>query len=124
VNADLIGQVREALEGWLRGDVAPLEGLMDPDVELLWWKTGDWDVRGKDEVLGLIKQRAAQRSSGVTIDVAEAGEDALLVTRVAPASEGQLPATLITFESGLIVKMQQFRSASEALRAIPWRTHS
>ncbi len=121
---ELIEKVRAALEGWLHGDIAPLEALLDPDVELLWWKPGDWDIRGKDQVLGLIKQRAAQRPSGVTIDVAGAGEDALIVTRIAPPSEGLLPATLITFRDGLIVKMHQFRSASEAMRAVPWRTHS
>lgn len=121
---ELIDNVRGALEGWLEGDVAPLEALLHPDVELLWWKTGEWDIHGKDEVLALIKQRATQRPSGVTIDVAEAGEEALLVTRVGPPSEGQLPATLITFKNDLIVEMHQFRSASEALRAVPWRAHS
>jgi Putative lumazine-binding len=124
VKQQLTEKVRQALEGWLEGDVAPLEALLHPDVELLWWKTGEWDIRGKDEVLGLIKQRAAQRPSGITIDVAEAGEGALLVTRLAPPSEGQLPATLIMFENGLIVKIQQFRSADEAFKAVPWRSTS
>ena len=117
----LIDDVRAALLGWLRGDVAPLDAMLHPDVELLWWKTGEWDIRGKKEVLAMIKQRAAQRTSEVTIDVAEAGEDALIVTRIAPPQEGMLPATLVTFKDGLIVKMHQFRSTDEALRAAPWR---
>jgi hypothetical protein len=121
---ELIEHVRAALDGWLQGDVGPLEKLLDSDVELLWWKTGEWDCHGKSEVLALIKQRAAQRSSGVTIDVAEASDDALLVTRVGVPSEGELPATLITFQNGLINKMHQFRSAEEAMKAVPWRTHS
>lgn len=124
MNADLIAKVREALEGWLRGDVAPLDDLMAPDVELLWWKTGEWDVRGKREVMSLLKQRAAQRASEVTIDVAAAGDDALIVTRVAPPDEGQLPATLITFQQGLIVKLHQFRSEDEARKAAPWRART
>jgi len=118
---ETLDRVRAALEGWLQGDIKPLEDLLDPDVELLWWKTGEWDCHGKQEVLGLIKQRAAQRASGVTIDVAEAGEDALIVTRAGVPSEGELPATLITFRAGMIIKMHQFRSAEEALKAVPWR---
>ena len=116
---ELLDRVRAALEGWLQGDVKPLEDLLDPDVELLWWKTGEWDCHGKQEVLALIKQRAAQRTSGVSIDVAEAGEDALIVTRGGTPSEGELPATLITFRGGMIVKMHQFRTAEEALKAVP-----
>lgn len=118
---ELLDRVRAALEGWLQGDISPLEDLLDPDVELLWWKTGEWDCHGKQEVLSLIKQRAAQRTSGVTIDVAEAGEDALIVTRAGAPKEGELPATLITFRGGMIIKMHQFRSAEEALKAVPWR---
>jgi len=38
--------------------------------------------------------------------------------------EGELPATLITFREGQIIKMHQFRSAEEALKAVPWRTRS
>ena len=68
-------------------------------------------------MLGLIKQRAAQRSSGITIDVIEAGDEALIVTRAGAPSEGELPATLITFRGGLIIKMHQFRSSDEALKA-------
>ena len=124
MNPDLIVKVREALEGWLRGDVTPLEDLMDPTVELLWWKTGEWDVHGKNEVMALLKQRAAQRASQVTIDVAAAGDDALIVTRVAPPEEGQLPATLITFNRGRIVKLHQFRSEEEARKAAPWRARA
>jgi hypothetical protein len=121
---ELIEQVRAALDGWLQGDISPLEGLLDPAVELLWWKTGDWDCHGKSEVLALITQRAAQRSSGITIDVVEAGDEALIVTRAGAPNEGELPATLITFQNDLIIKMHQFRSAKEALKAVPWRTHS
>ena len=118
---ELIEKVRAALDGWLEGDVTPLADLLDPDVELLWWRSGDWDIHGKKDVLALVKQRAAQRPPGVTIDVSEAGDDALIVTRVAAAGEGPLPTTLIRFRDALIVKMQQFRSAEEASRAVLWR---
>jgi hypothetical protein len=124
VKPELIEQVRAALLGWLRGDVEPLASMLDPDVELLWWKTGEWDMRGKDKVLALLKQRAAQRSTTIEIDVSDAGNDALIVTRIAPPQEGELPATLVTFKDDKIVKLHQFRSAEEALRAAPWRTRA
>ena len=121
---ELIDQVRAALLGWLRGDVEPLASMLDPDVELLWWRPGDLDIRGKDKVLALLKRRAAQRSSTTELDVSDAGNDALIVTRIAPPQEGQLPATLVTFRDDRIVKLHQFRSAEEALRAAPWRTRA
>ena len=120
---ELIEKVRAALEGWLRGDTAPLGELLHPDVELVWWKPGEWDFHGKQEILDLLNQRSGQRPY-VSIDVAVAGEDALMVTRLAPPREGVLPATLITFKDGLIVKMHQFRSADEAFKAARFRARS
>ena len=70
---ELIEKVRGALDGWLEGDVTPLADLLDSEVELLWWRSGDWDIRGKKDVLAVVKQRAAQRPPGVTIDVSEVG---------------------------------------------------
>jgi hypothetical protein len=121
---ELTEKVRAALNGWVAGDTAPLEELLHPDVELLWWKTGEWDIHGREKVLGLLRQRASQRASGVSIDVAEVAEDALIVTRAAPPGEGPLPATLITFKDDMIVKLHQFRSADEAQKAAPWRTRT
>jgi hypothetical protein len=122
VDAALVAKVREALEGWLNGDVKPLERLLDPNVELLWWRTGEWDIHGKKKVMSLLRQRAGQRGPAADMDVSEVAEDALIVTRKTEAGEGELPATLITFQNGLIVKMHQFRSSEEALKAAPFRT--
>ena len=44
---ELIEKVRGALDGWLEGDVTPLADLLDPEVELLWWRSGDRDIRGR-----------------------------------------------------------------------------
>ena len=124
MNADLTVKVREALEGWINGDLGPLERLLDPNVELLWWRTGEWDCHGMEQVMSLLKQRAGQRGPAVNMDVAEAGDDALIVTRKTEPSEGDLPATLITVQNGLIIKMHQFRSSEEALKAAPFRARS
>lgn len=124
MNADLVVRVRSALEGWIRGDVGPLEELLDPDVELLWWRTGEWDRRGKDEVMSLLKHRAGQRGPTINMDVSEVGDEALLVTRRVEPASSELPATLITFKNGLIVKIHQFRSSDEALKAAPFRARS
>jgi hypothetical protein len=60
---ELIDRVRAGLDGWLQGDTMPLEKLLHPDVELLWWKTGEWDSHGKAEVLALIKPARPARAS-------------------------------------------------------------
>jgi len=91
VKPELIEKVRGALDGWLEGDVTPLADLLDSEVELLWWRSGDWDIRGKKDVIAVVKQRAAQRPPGVTIDVSEVGDDALIVTRLDAPSKGPLP---------------------------------
>ena len=124
MNADLIVKVQQALEGWINGDLRPLEQLLHPDVELLWWRPGEWDCHGKEQVMSLLKTRAGQRGPTVNMDVARAGDDALIVTRKTEPGEGELPATLITFHKGLIIKMHQFRSPEEARKAAPFRARS
>jgi len=47
VKPELIEKVRGALDGWLEGDVTPLADLLDSEVELLWWRSGDRDIRGR-----------------------------------------------------------------------------
>ncbi|MGZ4103962.1 MAG: hypothetical protein ACXVP8_01725 [Actinomycetota bacterium] len=47
-----------------------------------------------------------------------------MVSRGATPDDGVYPATLITFRDGKIVKIHQFRTTQEALRAAPWRARA
>jgi ketosteroid isomerase-like protein len=122
VDSELLAQARAALAGWQRGDLAALEPLLDPDVELLWWEPGDWDCHGREAVLAVLRDRRSRGSGRASVDLIEAGEDALVVARKRTARSGPAaglrPATLVTFRAGKVVLMRQFRSREEALAEI------
>ena len=122
MDGELLARARAALAGWQRGDVAALEPLLDPDVELLWWEPGDWDCHGREAVLAVLRDRRSRSSGRAAVDLIEAGDDALVVARKRTARSGPAtglrPATLVTFRSGKVVLMRQFRSREEALAEI------
>ncbi|MGZ4144698.1 MAG: nuclear transport factor 2 family protein [Actinomycetota bacterium] len=121
MSPELVEKVRKALDAWLEGNVTTIAELLDPDVELLWWKTGEWDFRGKPAVLELIKKR---NRAPVAMELLDAGPEALVVSRGATPDDGVYPATLITFRNDKIVKIHQFRTTQEALQAAPWRARA
>jgi len=110
------------LRAWQRGDVAALEPLLDPAVELLWWERGEWDCHGRDAVLACLRDRVATGATGGELDLAEAGEDRLVVSRRGVVADGAAaglsPATLIAVRDGKVVSMQQFQSRDQALAAL------
>jgi ketosteroid isomerase-like protein len=119
---DVMLRMRAGLEAWQRGEVAALEPLLDPAVELLWWEPGEWDCRGRDAVLECLRERAATGATGGELDLAEAGEDRLVVSRRGVVEDGPAaglsPATLIALRDGKVVSMQQFQSRDDALAAL------
>jgi len=123
MDGELLEQVRQALDGWLRGDISVLEQFLHPDVELTWLRTGEWDLRGKKAVLDLLKQRVGQREPEGNMELFDAGADALVLTRAGTAVDGVLPASLILFTDGKIRKIEQFRSRAEAETAARWRVN-
>ena len=116
----LLAEARGALAAWQAGDIAALEPLLAPEVELLWWEPGDWDCHGREAVLALLRDRARRHSGRASADLIEAG-DALVVARSGTVSEGPeagtQPATLVTFREGKVVRMRQLGSREEALAA-------
>ena len=122
MDSDVMLRMRAGLEAWQRGEVSALEPLLDPAVELLWWERGEWDCHGRDAVLGCLRERVASGVNGGEIDLAEAGEDRLVVSRRGVLDEGPAaglsPATLIALRDGRVVSMQQFQSRDDALAAL------
>ncbi len=120
MDAELLGRARDALAAWHRGDVAPLEPLLDPEVELLWWEPGAWDCHGREAVLALLKERVRRGAGEAEVDLIET-DDAIVVSRREMVTEGPeantRPATLVTFREGKVVSLRQFRSRDEALAA-------
>jgi ketosteroid isomerase-like protein len=121
MDAGLLARARAGLEAWQRGDASALEPLLDPDAELLWWKPGDWDCHGRDAVVSLLRERASRRAHRAAVELIEAGDQVLVVSRVEVVRKGseagRRPATVVSFRNDKIVTMRQFRSLEEALAA-------
>ena len=122
MDSDVMLRMRAGLEAWQRGEGAALEPLLDPAVELLWWERGEWDCHGREAVLSCLRERVASGVNGGEIDLAEAGNDRLVVSRRGVLDEGPAaglsPATLIALRDGKVVSMQQFQSRDDALAAL------
>jgi len=122
MDTDVMLRMRAGLEAWQRGDLAALEPLLDPAVELLSWESGEWDCHGRDAVLSCLRERVASEVNSGELDLAEAGEDRLVVSRRGVANEGPAagpsPATVIALRDGKVVSMQQFQSRDDALAAL------
>jgi hypothetical protein len=122
MDSDVMLRMRAGLEAWQRGEVSALELLLDPAVELLWWEPGEWDCRGRDAVLECLRERVATGVNGGELDIAEAGEDRLVVSRRAVVAEGPAaglsPATVIALRDGKVVSMQRFQRRDDALAAL------
>jgi ketosteroid isomerase-like protein len=122
MDAELFERARAGLGAWQDGDLSALEELLDPDVELFWWKPGDWDCHGRDEVLRLLRTRQEEGAPPGDVELIDAGDDTLIsVSRRSSDRDPDWPdeaATVITFRDGRAVRMQQFRSQAEALSAV------
>ena len=122
MDSDVMLRMRAGLEAWQRGEVSALEPLLDPAVALLWWERGEWDCHGRDAVLSCLRERVATGVKAGELDLAEAGEDRLVVSRRAVVAEGPAAglssATVIALSEGKVVSMQQFQSRDDALAAL------
>jgi photosystem II stability/assembly factor-like uncharacterized protein len=87
MDAELLARARTGFEAWQRGDVSALESLLAADVELLWWKPGDWDCHGREAVVSLLRERASQGGHDATMELIEAGDQVLVVSRRAKGRE-------------------------------------
>jgi ketosteroid isomerase-like protein len=122
MDAELFEQARAGLQAWQDGDVSALEELLHPDVELFWWKPGDWNCHSRDEVLRLVRTRQEEVGPGGEVELIDAGDDTLIsVSRRRPTGDRDRrveAATVITFRDGRAVRMQQYRSRAAALSAV------
>jgi ketosteroid isomerase-like protein len=121
MSTELLDMARSGLQAWQKGDVDALLPLLDLEVELTWWEPGEWDCRGREAVLALLRERAGEGAGAAQIELIDAGDDKIIATRAAIVLDGPAaglrPATLITFRDGKAITMRQFRDRSEALAA-------
>ena len=121
MSTELLNMARSGLEAWQKGDVDALAPLLDADVALTWWEPGEWDCRGREAVLALLRERKGEGGGTAEVELIEVGGNTIIVTRTASVPDGPAagprPATLITFRDGKVITMRQFRDRSEALAA-------
>jgi ketosteroid isomerase-like protein len=121
MSSELLDRARSGLAAWQRGDVEALEPWLDPDVELTWWEPGDWDCYGRDAVMALLRERASQGATGSDFELIDAGDDAIVVSRLTTVHDGPQagtrPATLVTFRNAKVITMRQFPDREQALEA-------
>jgi len=113
--------VRSSFEAFLRGDWEQLRGVMDPEVEWLWYEPGDWDCHDRKKVLATLFER--QREGVVTaLNAVVAVDERVFVEVTGPrlAQWGQpegRACMVVTIRDGRIVRMQDYASRAAALAA-------
>ena len=110
--------VQRGLRAWTNGDLDALEAVLDPAVTLRWIEPGEWDCTGREEVMRLLRQRAADGRTAGPKRVEQVDENTVLVSPDHPGLFGAA-ATRITITHGRVVAMQQYASRDDALASSP-----
>jgi ketosteroid isomerase-like protein len=113
---------REGLEAWRHGDFETIERILDPAVEWNWFEPGDWDCRGRSEVMQTLRDRYAQGFAEGELEFRDAGPEAVIVvaqpSRIGGPEWPAETATVLRFRGERVVSMQDFPTAAEALAAV------
>ena len=112
---------RRGFEAALRGDLAAIADLLDPDVS---WHGGDPSAAGachnRDQALAFMRRsQVIQGGRFELVDVVGAGDKVVVIMR--PPSEGPDPAPAVanhtTFRDGKVIEMVHYPDPEDALRA-------
>ena len=116
--------VRRGYEAALRGDFSSIAELLDPEVK---WHGGDPSARGschnRAEALAFMRNAWRRRDGrpgvGELLDVIDAGDQVVLITRPASVEDQSVPpvANLTTFRNGKVVEMVHYPNPDDALAA-------
>ena len=92
--------------------------MLDPAVTLRWIEPGEWDCVGRDEVMDLLRQRAAEGRTADPRRVERIDEHTVVVSAEQPGPYGAA-ATRISIAHGKVMAMRQYATRDEALAADP-----
>ena len=110
--------IQRGLRAWTNGDLDALEAVLDPAVTLRWIEPGEWDCVGRDEVMELLRQRAAGGRAADPRRVERVDEHTVVVSTEQPGPYGAA-ATRVGIAHGKVVAMRQYASRDAALAAGP-----
>jgi uncharacterized protein len=104
--ADQPAAIREGLAAWAGGDLDALERVLDPAVTLRALRSGPWDCDNRDQVMHLLRRRAAERpgTSAPPIAIQRLDESTFRVTGIGGS---EAVATLVKVADGKVVSMRQ-----------------
>ena len=106
--------IERGLRAWTVGDMDGLEAVLDPAVTLRWVEPGEWDCVGRDQVIGLLRERHPEGHAVYPVLIEHVDEHTFIVTSTSPIDfDGPQPfpvATRITVAGGKIIAMQQYRT--------------
>jgi len=121
MSEEVMGLAREGFGAWRRGDFGTIEAMLDPAVEWRAFGPRDWDCRGREEVMSVIRERHEQGFAAGSLEFVDAGEDRVIVVahprEIGGEDWPEEAATLLTFRDGTVTTMQDYPTRDEALAA-------
>lgn len=117
---DNVERVRRGFEAFERGDLDPIERMIDPDVEWIAHEPGPWDCHGRDQVMGVIRDRLREGVTGSLDEVIGADDRVMICLRDPRIAEFLGVGTdriynVFTFRDGRVVRMRDHLDRQLAL---------
>jgi ketosteroid isomerase-like protein len=121
VSEEALALAREGFAAWRHGDFAAVEALLDPAAQWRWFEPGEWDCDDRDAVMRTLRERHAQGFADADMEFVGRSQEQVIVvsypSRIGGEEWPDETATVITFRSGRVVRMQDYRTRDEALEA-------
>lgn len=113
---------RRGFEAALRGDIAAIGELLDPEVK---WHGGDPSAEGscqnRAQTLAFMRQSEVIRGGRFELVDVVGTDDKVVVIMRSPAQDGQpgsLSANLTTFRAGKVIEMVHYPDPNDAVAAL------
>ena len=113
-NVELARRGYDALK---RGDLGAIAAMLDENVKWHWGDpTADDACRSRSDALAYIR-RPQRRGPGELVDVIDAGDQVVVITRGDPENDEALHAQITTFRNGKVIEMVGYPTVETALAA-------
>ena len=113
--------LQEGLDAWRRGDLAAVEGMLDPAATWSATEPGPWDCRDRNDIVHILRERFDQGFARADLELIDARADsAVMVSYPSRIGGDEWPdeiATVFRFKGEKIVAMRDYRTREEALAA-------
>jgi ketosteroid isomerase-like protein len=122
MSTNAVAIATEGLAAWRRGDFDAVEAILDPEVEWQAIEPGEWDCHGREDVMRTLRERYEQGFARGELHLSDAGTNTVIAHSHPSAIGGpEWPAetaTVMRFEAGAVVSMQDYATKAEAFAAV------